>query len=155
MTGAYGQRLEKALLNAGKSRADLSKVLRSPKTGELGVSASSVGQVINGTSSAFSAENSARAARYLRVSPFWLATGEGTMQDHTARVVIAAEPQPAYLTDEELLVRFGMLLASLPKHLCAPFAALLADWALSAGADDRRAALDALLALRGPHDAKR
>lgn len=66
----YGKRLDKALDAARKSRKELASELR--------CSPQAVGMVITGTG-ALSAENSARAARYLRVDAHWLATGEGSM----------------------------------------------------------------------------
>lgn len=55
-----------------------------------GISVQAVGQVLLGKSKAFSADSSARAARFLRVDPYWLATGEG-------------EPRPAdKLSDEAM-----------------------------------------------------
>lgn len=70
---SYGKRLEEALRLAGKDRGALAS--------ELGISVQAVGQVITGGRSgtqAFTAENSARAARFLRVDGYWLATGEGS-----------------------------------------------------------------------------
>lgn len=64
---------------SGKTRKDLAAVLRSPKSGEMGVSVAAVGQVINGESTALNAENTARAARFFGVDCVWLAIGEGDM----------------------------------------------------------------------------
>ena len=66
---SYGTRLEEALTLAGKSRQDLCTA--------IGISEQAIGQVIQGKTKAFTAENNARAARYLRVDSYWLATGEG------------------------------------------------------------------------------
>ena len=68
----YGKRLEEALRLAGKDRPALAAA--------LDISVQAVGQVITGGRSGnqtFTAENSARAARFLKVDHFWLATGEG------------------------------------------------------------------------------
>lgn len=65
----YGARLQIAIDLAGKERGRLAR--------ELGISAQAVGQVIRGATGAFNAANNARAARFLEVDPFWLATGEG------------------------------------------------------------------------------
>ena len=43
----------------------------------IGVTYQAVMKVINETSVAFKAENSAKAAEFLKVEHFWLATGEG------------------------------------------------------------------------------
>jgi transcriptional regulator with XRE-family HTH domain len=68
----YGKRLQQALERAKKDRAALAA--------ELQVSVQAVGQVITGGRSGtqtFTAENNAKAARFLRIDPNWLATGEG------------------------------------------------------------------------------
>lgn len=67
----YGSRLQAALERKKASRSDLAKAIgRSPQA---------VGQVINGTTKALTAENNSLAAIYLDVNPHWLATGEGEM----------------------------------------------------------------------------
>lgn len=68
----YGDRLKVALAHTGKDRASLAAA--------IGVSVQSIGQVMLGDTKALTAENSARAARYLGVDGYWLATGEGQMQ---------------------------------------------------------------------------
>jgi transcriptional regulator with XRE-family HTH domain len=69
-TMEFGKRLEEALRIAGKERKDLADA--------LGVSAQAIGQVIKGDTKALTAENCARAARFLGVDFYWLATGDGT-----------------------------------------------------------------------------
>ena len=71
----FDERLAIALQNAGKSAADLAPVLRS-STGEMGVSKQAVHQALNGSTKSMTAENVARAARFLRCDFYWLATGE-------------------------------------------------------------------------------
>lgn len=66
--GEYGRRLGKALLGAKRSRAELADA--------CGISVSAIGHVISGRAGSLSAENNARAAVFLGVDPFWLATGE-------------------------------------------------------------------------------
>jgi transcriptional regulator with XRE-family HTH domain len=75
----YGKRLAHALEVARKDRAALAEHLK--------ISVQAIGAVLNGKSSAFTAENSAKAARWLRVDHYWLATGEG-------------EPRPPGLSEE-------------------------------------------------------
>lgn len=70
MTSTYGNRLHEALLLANRDRQDLADV--------LAVSVQAIGQVISGKTRALTAANSERAARFLRVDPYWLATGEGS-----------------------------------------------------------------------------
>ena len=67
----YGSRLQAALERKKASKTDLAKAIgRTPQA---------VGQVINGTTKALTAENNSLAAIYLDVNPHWLATGEGEM----------------------------------------------------------------------------
>ena len=74
----YGSRLNAALERKKRSRADLAKAIgRTPQA---------IGQVINGTTKALTAENNSLAALYLDVNPHWLATGEGEMLPHATRV---------------------------------------------------------------------
>jgi hypothetical protein len=51
--------------------------------GTLGASRQSVYQVIKGESKALNAENALRAAKFLGVDPWWLATGLGSMKPAT------------------------------------------------------------------------
>lgn len=154
MTTTFGKRLELALEQRGKSRADLARMLRSPKTGELGISPSAVAQLINGKSHSANGENTVRAARFLGVSAYWLGTGEGPMTENKAQplVVVAAEPVATYFDRGMLLEQFGMLLATIPEPLRNTFADVLAGWARSGGREDRR---DVLLSLLQSPAAKR
>ncbi len=102
MKMTYGERLLQALTASKKTRSQLAE--------KLGISEQAVGQVILGNTKAFSAENSARAARFLEVDDLWLATGEGepAAADRT-RIVEVAWPFPrvtwqrvARLSAEEL-----------------------------------------------------
>lgn len=75
----YGKRLQKALKATGKSRKQLA--------GALDCTVQAIGMVITGGGKAergLSAENNARAARFLRIDSHWLATGEGEMKSKTA-----------------------------------------------------------------------
>jgi SOS-response transcriptional repressor LexA len=65
----YGQRLSEALETANKGRKDLAAA--------IGISVQAVGDVIRGKTVAFTAENNAKAAKFLMVSPGWLAGVEG------------------------------------------------------------------------------
>lgn len=65
----YGKRLAHALNLATKERKDLAA--------HLEISVQAVGQVIRGETGAFTSDNNARAAKFLTVDPYWLATGEG------------------------------------------------------------------------------
>lgn len=76
----YWDRLEAALLHSGKTL----KALQA----HLGVSYQAMKKVQDGKTKALTAENNARAARFLGVSGYWLATGEGEM---IANVAASAE----------------------------------------------------------------
>ena len=69
----YGKRLARAMelarLTDKDARAKLAKA--------LGITVQAVGQTLTGSTKAFSAETSAKAARFLKVDHYWLATGEG------------------------------------------------------------------------------
>lgn len=65
----FGQRLERALTLAESDRAKLAKALQ--------ISVQAISQTITGKTGAFTAENAAKAARFLRVDPYWLSTGDG------------------------------------------------------------------------------
>lgn len=67
---SYGARLQQAM--------ELARVPdRAKLAAACGISVQAVGQVLNGKSKAFAADTSAKAARFLRVDHYWLATGEG------------------------------------------------------------------------------
>jgi transcriptional regulator with XRE-family HTH domain len=66
----YKDRLKSALEIAGQDRKALAEA--------LGISVQAIGQVLTGSTSALTAENNAKAARFLEVDPYWLATGEGS-----------------------------------------------------------------------------
>lgn len=85
MTTPYGERLLQAMELANLRGPDA----RIRLANAIGISVQSVGQAINGQTKALSAENNARAARFLRVDSFWLATGEG-------------DPRPRALSDDAM-----------------------------------------------------
>ena len=68
----FGGRLAYAL--------ELSKKDRKALATALNTTVQAVGQVINGDTKSMTAENAARAARFMEVSGFWLATGDGEPQ---------------------------------------------------------------------------
>jgi transcriptional regulator with XRE-family HTH domain len=65
----FGKRLSAAMEAAEKDRAALAAA--------LGVSVQAIGQTIRSDSKSMTAENAAKAARFLGVDLYWLATGEG------------------------------------------------------------------------------
>jgi transcriptional regulator with XRE-family HTH domain len=58
----------------------IAKVDRNRLAQGIGVSVQAIGQVLSGETKAFSAMNNAKAARFLAVDAYWLATGEGYPQ---------------------------------------------------------------------------
>src|SRR5690606_37038126 len=68
----YGDRLQRAMDEAGVTVAQLAA--------ELDASYQAVKKVLDRRSTAFSAANNAKAAKFLNVSSDWLALGEGPMR---------------------------------------------------------------------------
>jgi transcriptional regulator with XRE-family HTH domain len=85
----YGERLLQALQLNGMAEPDGTpkRDARAKLAKAMGVTVQAVGDVIRGASNAFTAEKSAKAARYLRVDHYWLATGDG-------------DPRPPGLSEE-------------------------------------------------------
>jgi len=81
----YGRRLEQALHLAGSSRKDLCRA--------IGVTLQALGQVLSGKTKALTSENSAKAARFLRVDHYWLATGEGKMIDQARHYALSEDAE--------------------------------------------------------------
>jgi transcriptional regulator with XRE-family HTH domain len=73
---SFKERLTTAMERVKCDRAKLAK--------ELGVSVQAVGAVLLGDSKALSAANTAKAARFLGVDWYWLATGEGQIEPATS-----------------------------------------------------------------------
>lgn len=97
----YAKRLQKALNASGKTRKELASA--------IDATVQAVGMILTsagGVDRSLSAENSAKAARFLRVDGHWLATGEGDMTPNPADARRAAN-----LTDDaiEIAVYFDML----------------------------------------------
>lgn len=72
MSGDYRMRLKKSLDACGASVSALADA--------LGVSYQAAKKVMDGKSTAFTAANNTKAARFLGVDSDWLATGEGLMR---------------------------------------------------------------------------
>ncbi len=148
MPSTYGDRLQQALTHAGKTAADLAPHLVSPD-GTRGISKSAVHQVLRGETKAHTAENCVRAARFLKVDPFWLATGQGAMVEHETPRVVAREPEAPYgVSDADALAQLRQLLQRLPPDLRSTAADILSGWARTGGEDDRAAVLIGLSAIQ-------
>ncbi len=80
----YKDRLEIAMKKASVSVTALADHLK--------ISYQGVKKVINGTTAAFTAANNSKAAKFLGVSPDWLATGDGD----ASRTLVVSESLPAY-----------------------------------------------------------
>lgn len=72
----FTSRLNAAFFARGASRADLAAVLVGPD-GKVGISVQAVGAQLSGKTKSMTAENLAKAAKFLNVNAHWLATGEG------------------------------------------------------------------------------
>lgn len=66
----HKDRIKQALELANKTASNLQK--------ELGVSPAAMTYLLDGSTKSFNAANNAKAARFLDVDAFWLATGEGS-----------------------------------------------------------------------------
>jgi antitoxin HigA-1 len=107
MMNNYGQRLALALQIAGKERQELAD--------GINVTVQAIGQVIMGKTKALTAENSAFAAKFLGVNPFWLATGIGDpkIKQHsveqwpfTTSLEIINAMNPEYREDIDKFIEF-------------------------------------------------
>jgi transcriptional regulator with XRE-family HTH domain len=148
MATTYGERLDRALTHAKKSRAELAQALMNPE-GDFGVSVSSIGQVINGTVKAQSAENCARAAKFLGVSHYWLATGLGHMLEPASGLRVEERQAPYDMSDAQALAQLHKMLQRLDAAMRGSAADVLAGWAREGGAEDRSAAILGLLSASG------
>lgn len=90
----YGTRLDQAIKLAKASRKALGEA--------MGISEQAVGMVIRGVSGAFNVENSAKAARFLRVDHHWLATGEGEPRPKSGWPFLSFGPAEYFSLDDDL-----------------------------------------------------
>ncbi len=85
----FSGRLKQAIDTRGVTVAELAR--------GMGVTYQAVKRVLDGLSKSFSAENNAKAAGFLQVSPDWLATGQGSMElSRPDPVEIELENNPDY-----------------------------------------------------------
>lgn len=92
---SYGKRLEEAIDLAQSSRQKLAASIK--------VSLQAIGDVINGKTKAFTAENNSRAARFLRVDTDWLATGDGDPRPRSGTHKAPESIRDALRLEHELL----------------------------------------------------
>lgn len=108
---SYKERLLAAIERAQVSDNDLAK--------HLDVSIQAVRKVTAGKSLAFSAENNAKAAKYLNIDPSWLATGEGEMRPEWAWPFALLTPdmlQNLSAAELDLVEKYALHLISLKTH---------------------------------------
>lgn len=67
----YSERFNEAMKLRSVSTSMLAK--------ELGITYQAIKKILDGKSAALSAENNAKAAKYLQINSYWLATGEESM----------------------------------------------------------------------------
>lgn len=119
----YAQRLAEALgvspSMAGWDGSDREKVKR--LAAALGISRQAVEKYFRDSSNAMSAPNNSKAARYLRVDPDWLATGDG--KKHARAWVFGNDLSPEDffgLTAEEIRPALDVLQAAILRRKAAP-----------------------------------
>ena len=102
----YKDRLGTAMKNAGVDLAMFAAA--------LGISYQAVKKIVDGKSSAFTAHNNSKAAKFLSVNTDWLATGEGEMfrTDAQQDKQITA-PKTGYLSHEQILKGLAMRIADI------------------------------------------
>ena len=92
----FEDRLQEAMTLSHKSAKELASVLISQKTGTLGTSVQAVYAALKGKSKSMTAENVARAARFLGVDMFWLATGLGSAKERAGQTL---DPDQLYVLE--------------------------------------------------------
>jgi transcriptional regulator with XRE-family HTH domain len=100
----FKERLAAAIKRANTSRPKLVQA--------LGVSSQAVSQVLAGDTKALTAENTAKAARFLQVDWYWLATGEGSPEPVHWPFSAELRSQVAKLSPDALLNMENMLRAT-------------------------------------------
>ncbi|GGI16408.1 helix-turn-helix domain-containing protein [Oxalicibacterium faecigallinarum] len=97
MDTQFSTRLEQALKHSGKERQELAAA--------LGISVQALSHVFIGKTKALTAENTAKAGRFLGVDLYWLATGEGKPDGSqpVPQVSQRTEPYNATATTDEII----------------------------------------------------
>lgn len=127
LMNTFTSRLNEAFIARGKTRAELAAELIGPD-GKVGISVQAVGAQLSGKTKSMTAENLAKAAKFLNVNAHWLATGEGSPDADISPLAgqILADPLGRYLnlerdagfpeTNDQVLAR------ETPRELVAPAA---------------------------------
>lgn len=108
----FGLRLRDAIKLANSSRKLLGN--------HLNISEQAVGMVIRNETQSFTAENCVKAARFLEVDPYWLATGMGEPRAEVAWPYTSITPSEFFALDP--LIRQGVedqLLAAVKRQKLA------------------------------------
>lgn len=137
--GTFTDRLVEAFEASSCTRAELGAVLRGPG-GKIGISPQAVGQLLAGKSKQMTAENTALAARFLRVSAMWLATGEGKRE-----AVGAQEESGHYVAPRQALPVALDAIARAPADIRSELAQVLGLLATTGAASYAQRVMDLLL----------
>lgn len=138
----YCERLHEAMLLRTVSVSMLAK--------EIGVTYQAVKKVLDGKSAALSAENNARAARFLKINSYWLATGEETLRIVEVMSAASSSPtplQPTAPTVHYLGTRLAEKLKPLDRSTRDVAAAMLK--AIAERPEEPEKMIDALASLLG------
>lgn len=101
MDMSYADRLNQAMALRGKSRRELAEA--------MGISVQAVGMVCRGQSGAFTAENNAKAAAFLRVSPDWLATEMGDISPKLGKTSTPSHTETQNVTPVDLRAKVPLI----------------------------------------------
>jgi transcriptional regulator with XRE-family HTH domain len=111
----FKERLAHAIKRANASRTQLVQA--------LGVSSQAISQVLAGDTRALTAENTAKAARFLQVDWYWLATGEGSPEPvhwpfstELREQVAQLQPEALVRLENSMRAIFGMKPLEEPKQ---------------------------------------
>lgn len=92
----FNERLQEAMQLSGRQAKEVAAVLVGGD-GTLGATDQAVYAALKGTTKSITAENVARAARFMGVDMFWLATGVGSPREKTP---LTLDPDQQYILEK-------------------------------------------------------